>query len=82
MLLCKLQGGAGKARSLCGAWWGRQGPKLAGEGGMVSAIRTWQKLLTMWGLGQMVSGQHGQLLKRFAVLNIAQGALHADHIYR
>lgn len=45
---------------------------------MVSAIRTWQKLLTMWGLGQMVSGQHGQLLKRFAVLNIAQGALHAD----
>ena len=24
MLLCKLQGGPGKARSLCRAWWGRQ----------------------------------------------------------
>lgn len=33
---------------------------------------------TMWGLGQMVPEQHGQLLKRFAMLNIAQGALHTD----
>lgn len=32
----------------------------------------------MWGLGQMVPEQHGQLLKRFAMLNIAQGALHTD----
>lgn len=32
----------------------------------------------MLGLGQVVPGQHSQLLKRFATLNIAQGALHAD----
>ena len=49
------------------------------EEDMISAIRTWQKLPDpMWGLGQMVPGQPGQLLKRFAMLNIAQGALHAD----
>lgn len=51
VLLCKLQGGPGKARSLCCAWLGRQGPKPGGGGDMVSAIRTWKKLPNYVGTG-------------------------------